>query len=658
MRLFALTAFLGAALVFAVQPMLAAFVLPWFGGSPAVWTTSLLFFQALLLAGYAYAHGVARLGRRGVHLHLTLLALSLLTLPITPGAAWRPPDPTAPTARLLALLAASVGLPYLLLSATAPLLQARWAAASTRSPYPLYAWSNAGSLLALAVFPLAIAPALGALHQTHGWSLAYAAFALLLGGALWTTRHHAPAAPATGGPAPTRFDRLAWVGFSACGTALLMSVSDAITQDLSVTPLFWVVPLLLYLATFVICFGRPQLASRAVFGPLLVIALGALAWVLHEGWRAAWWAQLGTYCGGLFAGCMLCHGELVRHRPGPAHLTAFYLWISAGGALGGLFVAVLAPLLFPMHLELHVALLGTWALFGAVLLRAVRARPFARTGATRAAVLTLGALLAAALGHHAWGRLRGDTELHRSFFGTLQVKRYVLPKSGRTVVHLLDGRISHGYQIEGDPRPTAYFVPESGIGQVLSRPGPPRRVGIVGLGVGTLAAYGRPGDTFRFYELNPDVAAVARAHFTFLAESAAVVDVVLGDGRLAIAREVDEPPLAVLALDAFSGDAIPTHLITREAIALYLERLAPDGILAVNVSNRHADLTRVVRAHAARFSLNLAWIRAEASSPLGPYRSDWMLLSRAPLPVEGDPPGEGAPVEWTDDHAPVLTLLR
>lgn len=672
----ALAAAVGAALLFSVQPIIARCLLPTFGGTAAVWTTCLLFFQSLLLVGYAYAHALARAaGGRALAVHGVLLLASLALLPITPDA--EPIDPTAATEQLLLALTVAVGLPYTLLSATAPLLQARAAAAEQARPYRLYAWSNAGSIGGLLAHPLLIEPALGAQAQTFGWSVAYGGFAALMIAALVTTR--AAHAAAAAGPRPDRGTRALWVGLTATGVALLMSVTDAISLDLTVTPLFWVVPLLLYLLTFVIAFGRPEWAAARWWLPGGLIAAAGLMALVNVGWRAPWMIQLGGYWVALFAGCMALHGALVRLRPEPGRLTAFYLHTAAGGALGGVLVALVGPALSPAPVELPLAVLCG---YGLVIAAERRRRAAARDEVAEEAagdapaerwrsadgprlLLIAGALsLLAAGATPTWRRVQGDTDLYRGFYGALQVKRYRADEPRRGIVHLLDGRISHGYQRLDPTRrreATAYFAPQTGIGRVLSRAQPtPRRVGIVGLGAGTLAAYARPGDAFVFFEINPDVASIAEAHFSFLADAPSPVEVVLGDGRQSLAAR---PPQGydVLVLDAFSGDAIPAHLLTREAMELWLSHLRDDGVLAINVSNHHADLARVVRAHAATFALSFTRVRARARSPLGPYFSDWMLLARDPSALAELPPPPAAAddmIEWTDDFSPLLPILH
>lgn len=637
---------LGAALLFMVQPIIGRALLPWYGGTPAVWTTCLLFFQTALLAGYGWAHWAAR---RPAWVHLVLVAGACVALPISLDPALRPALGAAPIGQILWTLSLTVGLPYVALAATAPWVQARLAAAGRADVHRLYAWSNGGSLVGLLAFPFLVEPMLGVQAQAWAWSAAFGVFGLSL-----LSLMRSPPAPAPEASA-ARSTPLRWIGFSACGSALLMAMTEVLCQDLSVTPMLWVLPLSAYLLSFVLAFGRERWVSRRVFGPLFIVAAFGVIALLHLGYRARWAVQLGGWCAAIFVCCTLCHGELVRSRPADERLTAFYLWIALGGALGGIFVGAIAPVLFDMHLELHIALLGAWALYAT---RSREATGFAAGDARRLGIGVVTLALLAGLSHHAWKRVRGEAELYRSFFGVLQVKTYTT-KKGTRVRNLLDGRISHGYQFldERATRPTAYFSAETGVGRVLSQPGDGRRIGVVGLGVGTLAAYGRPGDRLWFFEINPDVIAVAEQHFSYLRDSAAEVKVIEGDGRQAIAAH--DGQFDVLILDAFSGDAIPTHLLTVEALALYLTKLAPDGRLAVNVSNRHANLSRVVRGLAAQHGLAWVWRRAFAKSPFGRYQSDWMVLSRDAELLEGL--GEGAPdgtaLIWTDDHAPLLPLL-
>lgn len=663
--------FTSAFLVFLVQPMLGRFVLPWFGGGPSVWTLCLLFFQLGLLAGYAYAHLlVARLpARRGVALHLALVGLSLLTMPVTPSA----PSGSGHVLGVLGVLAGSVGLPYVLLSATAPLLQA-WATraepeAGGPGPWRLYAWSNAGSLLALLAYPVLFEPWLGRTAQTIAWSAAYALLALLLAlaaRAVWQAADR-PAEPASG-PRPSLGDRALWVALSACGSIYLIAVTDTLTEDVGAAPFLWVVPLALYLATFILAFGRPGWTRRILVLPPLLLYLPLQGWALFEASGLGIGAQLFFQGAGLFAGCLALHGELVRLRPAPAHLTSFYLATAAGGALGGLLVGVVAPLVFPIRVEAQIAMLGVATLPVFVFWRE-RRRVEWRT--EPAWVWLLGLMPAGFLAWTLWGhvemQLGYSIWVKRNFFGVLQVKEVDASTVGGPSRRLLHGRIAHGRQYTDERRrePISYYGRQSGAGLAIDRrpDGPPRHLAVVGLGVGTLAAFGRSGDRVTFYEINPEVVTAARELFTYLSDSPAQITVVEGDARLRLAESSDR--YDVLALDAFSSDAIPAHLLTREALALYLERLTPDGVLALNISNRHVDLRPVVTAHAAHFGLEVATITSDGSERKGLHRARWMLVTRDPTlrpwlaeRKAEDPPQAIAPVEWTDESTPLLPLLR
>ncbi len=665
--MFVAATFLSAFLVFLVQPMLGRFVLPWFGGGPSVWTVCMLFFQAGLLGGYAYAHLlVARLPfRRGVALHLGAVALSLLTLPITPA----PSGDGPPTLGILGVLVGSVGVPYALLSATAPLLQA-WAARGVREPWRLYAWSNAGSLLALLAYPLAVEPTLGRVGQTWVWSGAYAVLAALLalcGRAAWRARDVEARAQAAA--PPTAGQRALWVALSACASVYLVATTDALTEDLSAAPFLWVLPLALYLLTFILCFGRPQWMKRAWLVPLLVVTLPVQGWALYQATSFPIFGQIALQGAAMFVACLVLHGEMVRLRPAPAHLTGFYLLTSLGGALGGLFVGVIAPLVLPMRIELHLAMIGTGLLVVAVFWREHRQREF-RNEPWWVWPVALAPM--ALLGWFLWGRIddtrAGAIWLHRNFFGVLQVKEAPSFLPGGPSRRLVHGRIAHGRQFTDERRgePISYYGHDSGVGQYFAwaSTSPPRNVGVVGLGVGTVAAFGRPGDTMTFFEINPDVERAARALFTYLEDSRARVDVVLGDARKTLEHKPDRP-FDALVLDAFSSDAIPAHLLTREAFALYFERLTPGGVLVVNISNRHLDLRPVVRAHAAALGLEVSEVTADGEFRLGLHRSRWLLVTRDPALRRWlgdrnrlDPHTPVELLDWTDDFTPLLPLLR
>ncbi len=753
MLLHALTIFTGAFLLFLVQPLIGKYILPWFGGSPGVWTTCLLFFQTLLLGGYAYAHATSTwlAPRRQAWVHLALLALALATLPIAPGAEWKPLNGDAPTSRILLLLGACLGLPYLALAATGPLVQ-RWFSLAHPgvSPYRLYALSNTGSLLALLAYPFAVEPLLTRPQQSWAWSGGMVLFAVLCGASAWRARNlpDAPAPPAPGedktgdAVAPTAMVVFFWIALPAVASVLLVAVTNKLSTDVAVIPFLWIVPLGLYLLTFILCFDHPRWYARASFSALLAIGCGTVWHLLDQGPSAKLPLQVAGYLLTLFAACMVGHGELHLLKPAPRHLTAFYLCIALGGALGGVLVAVAAPRVFPDYYELP---LGLWTLayFTGVLCLVRRSRELA--AGSGLGVLTLLLLLPAlktkgadgpldwlrlflehvrtfhrghwlellcvfvllhACLHDGWrpvGRAwrprmslfpllmsillgvvfiiqavdgaRTAVERVRNFYGTLKVRSY---NAGAPTHYLLfsHGVTTHGLQFTERPRslqPATYYGPTSGVGRIIDfLPGfPGRHIGLVGLGAGSIAAYGLPGDRLRIYEINPDVTRIARQRFTYLADSPAAVELVPGDARLSLEAELargQRQRFDLLALDAFSSDAIPVHLLTAEAFDLYLEHLRPGGVIAVHISNRHLDLRPVIVAQAKRQLMHFLTIADEPGDDTWwLYSTTWMLLSRDPglleddaLAPHADPPPDATakPVLWTDDFASLLGVLK
>ena len=659
---------LGAFLLFAVQPLLAKFALPWFGGAPAVWATCLLFFQALVLAGYAWASGLlARLPRRAqAGVHLALLVVALVSLPITPSAEWA--DGGAPGLRLLGLLAAAVGVPGLALAASAPLLQGWYARTTGRDPYPLYALSNLGSLLALAAYPFLIEPFCGRALQARIWSWTFVAYALAVAVCAILAARRAPLPVATvealPTAAPTRGRIALWLVLPACGSALLTAVSNAICQDVAPVPFLWLLPLAIYLLSWIAAFAGPRWYPRPlVLGLLVLSALGVLAIGRFElGLPLV--AQVATHAAALACGCWFLHGELARRRPDPTRLGGYYLAGAAGGALGGVAVVFGAPLVFANRSEEPLLLLAVLAL---VLITdgAARRRPprWAWGLGAVAAVALVVAIDRVAL------VVDGVVASERTFFGVLSVREHDRDQPGRHRRELRHGGTTHGIQRRAAPRaPTSYYLSSSGVGLALAahqRPG--RRVGVVGLGCGTLATYGRAGDTFRFYELDPAVERLARGWFSFLSDSPARIEVVIGDARRTLASEADQR-FDVLVLDAFSSDAVPAHLLTIEAFALWRRHLAPGGVLAVHVSNRHLDLRPVVRAGAVRLGWETVTIEdaPEEEERAWGESSTWILagddrtwfadpaLRLRAAPVEFPPRA----VVWTDDRADLFGVLK
>ena len=806
--LYAATVFVSAFLLFQVQPMIGKYILPWFGSTPGVWTTALLFFQLMLLAGYAYVHFVVgRLTlRRQAMVHAALLGLALIALPITPAEALKPIGPEAPVGRILLILTLSVGAPFFLLSATAPLLQ-KWFAhlVPRRSPYRLYALSNLGSLLALLSYPFLVERFVRLQSQTVIWSLGYVVFAGLCVACAWHLYRlpvgaarelggagkedagvdAGPGSPDESGDRPRAGMVLSWLSLSAVGSGLLMATTNQMSLDIAVVPLLWVVPLTLYLLTFILCFDSDRWYVRPLFAALLPLSLINAVRLLYVGPGLGILDQIVGYSITLFVCCMACHGELARIRPPSRHLTFFFLMVALGGAMGGIFVAVLAPAIFPGPYEYHLLLVACYGLvvlvqtpqlfrpgqpkkkklmrmlsaicwevalltifIGAVRVLVpstwydadaamVRAAAFAswredllmtvpyvsalfvlvfaawrRTegetlrawwgsgrGATRFGV---SALLAVGLwslsGALVWQVREAETGVvlrGRNFYGMLVIEeqRIGTTTHGRSLTH---GRIRHGLQVLTYPGwPTAYFGPETGVGVALryhpARSDPTRqfRVGVVGLGVGTLAAYanarvdpdsppesyvhrreGGVPDYTRFYEINPLVERWARASFTFLEDAAsrgADVDVFQGDARIVLERQLEQGQgqrFDILALDAFSSDAIPIHLLTQESFQTYMGHLNEDGILAVHVTNRYVDLIPIVARLAEVVGMRAVYIRNDWSERGAVTATDWILLTKnlaffdtkVVLKDKRAMPAPG-PL-WTDDFSSIFEVVR
>jgi SAM-dependent methyltransferase len=767
MILYALTILLSAFLLFQVQPVIAKIILPWFGGSAAVWATCLLFFQLVLLLGYLYAHASIRYlkPRRQMFLHIGLLALSLLALavlPVYPSAAWKPSPTSDPTWGILGLLGATVGLPYFLLSTTGPLLQA-WYARRYRGamPYRLYALSNAGSMFALLSYPFLFEPVFGSHRQANLWSAGYGVFlglcafaAFRSGSAPQAAAEAEAAASSDPVPAPGPRQYVFWLLLPACASALLLAVTNHISQNIAAIPLLWIAPLSIYLLSFILCFEGRGWYSRFPYLPLLAISLGAMTMAMEGFDKAPIYVVVALFLIGLFSCCMVCHGELVRLKPDPRYLTHFYLTISAGGALGGLLVAFVAPRVFNAFYEFPLVLMACATLT----LAALRANPDPqwfrqflpplRTVAAAAVVGLTGYLGYASrervtvwaedLAHRVapkwippasfddyairvalvivslwvlavlradwrfrWVRTAGgrstfgievvamtmvgylayqvgqSTTGHklmiRNFYGGLKVTDTASPEDFYAVRRLTNGTINHGEQFLYPGRrdqPTTYYGPDSGIGIAIRDRGRSRavRVGVIGLGTGTIAAYGRLGDYYRFYEINPLVLRISNSgsagQFSFLSDCPCQVEVVRGDARLSLERE---PPqhFDVLAVDAFSSDSIPVHLLTREAMQLYFRHLQPDGILAVHISNRYLDLAPVIQGETKATGHIARLVDTVDDNALEVFGATWVLVT-APRPgFDSEVISNSAEIAstptvrlWTDDYSNLFQILK
>ncbi|HYA46659.1 MAG TPA: fused MFS/spermidine synthase [Burkholderiales bacterium] len=669
--LYAATIFLSAFLLFQVQPLIARIILPWFGGTAAVWTVCMLFFQVVLLAGYVYSHAYIQLRMRARRLlHVGLLVLAVATLPLAASSAWKPAGGDDPTWPIFGLLATSVGLPYFMLSTTGPLLQA-WYARSHQgtAPYRLFALSNLGSMLALISYPLLVEPWLLLGQQAKGWSAGFVLFASLCGGLAWRSREaDASLPPKESARRPGLGLKALWAGLAACASMLLLAFTSHMTLNIAAIPFLWVVPLALYLLSFVLCFEASGWYRRWLFLPLLAAGFAAVSVTLSQS-NPSIWTLIPLYSATLFAACMVCHGELARSKPDPRYLTSFYLMLAVGGALGGVLVGLVAPNVFDDLYELPIGMLALCVLVFAALYADPSGVLRGRGGRIAQFVLAgLTAALAVALAHD-YRLNSADSRLSsRNFYGVLRVRDSGEgPEAMRTLAH---GTIIHGKQfLDPDRRdwPTTYYGKESGVALAISDEGErgPVKVGVVGLGAGTLAAYGRPGDVYRFYDINPRVVEIAGSEFSFLADSKARVEIALGDARLSLEREPAQN-FDVLALDAFSSDAIPIHLLTAEAFGAYLRHLAPGGILAVHISNRYLDLVPVVQEAARHHALELRQVANDDDEDGGVYRSDWMLLSASPSAFEGtllkDAAGRVESVPrvrlWTDDYSDLSRILK
>lgn len=672
MLLYALTIFLGAFLLFQVQPVIAKIILPWFGGAAAVWSACMLFFQFVLLLGYLYAHFVVGRLRPKAQavLHITLLCLSALLLHVMPSPAWKPSGNEDPVFRIVGLLTASVGLPYFLLAATGPLLQAWYARASQVAfPYRLFAVSNLGCLLALLSYPVLEEPYVATGNQARIWSLAYLGFCLLCAACAWISHREprveaAAAVPETApeaAPPPSWASYMLWTALAACSCTLLLAVTNYITGDVAPVPFLWILPLSIYLLSFILTFEREGWYRPKLFAGLLALALAGMCYGLAKfGGETSLRYVISLFAGAFFVCCMFCHGELARSRPHARYLTGYYLTISLGGALGGVFVGGLAPRIFRGFFELPIGIF-ICALLALVVLRKLNWRLWAGW-----AVLT--AALAVSLWIQQSKVVKGTRFMARNFYGALRVTEEGASGDADATRTLVHGTITHGLQFLAPDRrrlATTYYGRQSGVGlAILNTRRSAQRVGVIGLGTATLASYGRRGDYYRFYEINPLVIDVARKQFSYLADCPAVVEVALGDARLSLDREPGQQ-FDVLAVDAFSSDSIPIHLLTLEAFRLYFRHLRPDGVLAIHVSNRHLKLEPVVARLARALRKDALLIDTEDAENLV-YGATWVLLTskrdvfeRLALENAGSPltPMRGLRV-WTDDYSNLFQIME
>lgn len=687
--IYCLVSLIGAFLLFQIQPVISKFILPWFGGSPGVWTTAMLFFQVLLFGGYSYAHLLSKWKPNTQALiHGGALLAALLLLPIVPSEALKPTGEEDPVIRILLLLLQTVGLPYLVLSATSPLIQVWFSRRyPDRSPWRLYSLSNVGSLTALLSYPVFFELRWDVLTQAEIWSGAFVIFALLMlacaivnrmTGSQVTPQTVAAPLPETNEGRPTWIQRAAWLGLPALASLMLLATTNHVCTDVAVVPFLWILPLSLYLLSFIICFDHPRWYRPALWAlpamALILLASGLYFFTsvlenLGWNWSPDFVAELIIYIGSMFLICMVCHGELTRKKPGTRYLTEYYLLISAGGALGGLAVSIIAPQIFVTFAE------WSWGLIlGFLLVSWVSCHALARaSGAKKLTLWRVGWLavaVAALVPMFKWEFSYAESLARtRNFYGILSVTEYQDDDTGDTMRSFRCNGTIHGRQnLNPEHRrdPLTYFRKDAGIGMVLDglKTKKDARVGVVGLGIGAVASYAEPGHTFRFYEINPDAITLALKHFTFISDleaRGAKHELILGDARLRLERE--EPQnYDVLHLDAFSGDSVPIHLLTKEAFDIYMRHLKPQGVIVVNITNKYINLAPVVGRLAQEFGMFTTRI-AKSKDDLGGFRSDYMILSRDEEFIKSHPPVLPATAKhidvplWTDHRHNLFQII-
>jgi spermidine synthase len=689
MILFIISILLSAFLLFQVQPLIGKIILPWFGGTSAVWSAALLFFQVLLTGGYAYAYWLTDRfsARRQTKIHLTLLSLSFVLMavlafvwpsPITPDSSLAISAAQHPIWNIFRVLVISVGLPYFVLATNSTVIQAWFTHVNPdRSPYWLYAVSNAGSLLALVSYPFLIEPVFPLITQGWLWTAGFILFLLVVMGIILRIAPQKsikrPIAPSQHNTPASR--QLLWVALSATASVLLLSTTSQLTQEVAPIPFLWVLPLTVYLLSFVITFSGEGRYHRLLFSILLVLGSTGIFLINHYD-DVHFLTQVAAYIFFLFVACMAAHGELYKLRPTPESLPRFYLLVSMGGALGGVSVSLLAPAVFKGYWEFYLGWAGLLVLLTVLL--------FIRKTKKLKSPWRIGHYFLAG-SHTILVLVYSFVTISTSSINYLYQERnfygvsVVYHDSKNEVYRLIHGTTVHGLQfIDQDQRghPTTYYWEQSGIARIIrSHPRYRKniRVGVLGLGIGTLAAYGQSGDHYRFYEINPDMVELANGqngYFTFLQDSQAEISIITDDARIALEREIsigENQAFDLLVMDAFSSDAIPVHLLTREAFELYLQHLSPRGVIAVHITNRYLDLKPVVWQIAQEFGLHTAYISVSApvDNP-GAFYSEWMLLASDSFILETPEIAAAADFmegyttdihQWTDDYGNLFQIL-
>ena len=691
------TIFFSSFLLFQVQPIVSKIILPWFGGSPAVWTTSMFFFQLMLLGGYCYAYGLNRFLplKSQFGLHLVICIAAVLLLPIYPSESWKTAAvDSEPAWSVIQLLGQSVGIQFFLLSTTAPLIQVWWHRITRESPYWLYAVSNAGSLIALVSYPVLVEPSLGMRWQAFVWACVFAGTACLISLCLYFSTRGNNQRDAlsdqvddekkkdtfSAGGTPSWKESAIWILLSSCGSILLIAMTNHFSQNIAVVPFLWVMPLAVYLLSFILTFTKRGVYHRIPFG-LIMMGLMSFCSVLYarDDLIDSVPLLLFIHLAALFFGCMICHGELFKTRPASRHITSFYLATSLGGALGGFFVSFIAPQIFLQYYEYPFVLTACCLIF---VVAAIRDRESALYGGKPIVAWAFIILLLLFFTFQIQRGVKIHSSnallLRRNFYGVLAVEA-VSPKQDPRLesraLALMNGTIKHGTQYL-DPKksdqPTEYYTRDTGLGMAMDyfskREG--KRVGMLGLGVGTIAAYSSKGDVFKAYEINPDVIQLATtpeifSYWDLLRKREASGLIVEGDARINLEKDIREgnpQEFDILVVDVFSGDAIPVHLLTSQAFDVYLKHLADGGVMAIHITNRHLDLMPVVRDLAMRN--RMSWLLTRTSKTV-----DWVLVAKSVI-LDDMVNGVGKNykfvrvepsrrvVHWTDDYSNLFEVLK
>jgi len=692
---FAVSIFLSAFLLFQIQPIISKTLLPWFGGTPAVWSSAMFFFEIVLTGGYAYANWLIRnnASKKQTWTHLVLMGISVCLLiylalgwpsPITPSANWKPANITTPVLYIFFLLTISVGLPFFVLSTNSPLMQAWFSRKNPgRSPYWLYALSNIGSMLGLLAYPIVIEPMLTLQLQGRIWTIGYVLFVIIAG------YNAIMALKVTGSETTIEMDRSSeavkrpgksvqtmWVLLSACASLLVLAVTSQITQEVAVIPFLWVLPLAIYLLTFALAFSSKRWYRRGIYSILLALGTGGWFYLIFNP-LTNFVLQIIIYNFLLFAAAMICHGELYSMRPHASQLTHFYLLVSIGGATGGLIVSLVAPLVFRGYWELYIGFAFIW-----ILLARLSYRPtVSRSGFLKNILVGVCATVVTVfMFFNMINSASGNLYIQRNFYGVIRVRQMLVEKNRQLANIMVHGSTIHGLQFL-DPglrdMPTSYYSQGSGVGLAIrNNPhyGAGMRVGVLGLGIGTLAAYGQPGDVYRFYEINPfslDLANGQGGFFSFIKDSPATIEIVLGDARISLEKELKaglKNDFDVLVLDTFSSDSIPVHLVTKEAFDIYLKNLAPDGLIAAHITNERLDLRPVFWQLAQFYGLDIAIVQnSPGTDSPGAFQSIWVLLTRNSKLL--DAPALANRLDrltgfstnirlWTDDYSNLIQILK